>query len=670
MWGVLFACVLWAGAAWAVERTVQGIWLEIGEIAHPAVTLSGLRLRFAAGGVAQVHIDRLRAGGRELRAIDLRCERAVLDSAGFECRGGRVEVDARRLPLAFAINVDFGRGDARVVTNVGQGRVIAELDGTGDVRLTAEHVPLEAMLALAGPWMGAEAYRLAELEPAAQLDGRATWDATNGRARIEATLSEGRFASSDGLLAGEALGLELALDAREQAGGWRWSATASWRTGAAYVHPLYVEAGPTLEAEGFVRDGLLRVERADAHVEGIRHVRASADVEFPTMTLRQLDFVLDGADLSALGPRWLAPLLFPAQIERVAFAGELYAAAQWRDGALVTGRARLADASFGLAAAGGGEGLALGPIAGDMSWSRTRAMPLHLKVAGGRWEKLVLGGFVLDGALSAHGLRLERTSIPLLDGAVVIEGLALERAAGHWSGRAGVVIEPVSMPALTNALGLPAMSGVLSASLPGVRITPGEVALEGALVVSVFDGYLQATGLRLLEPFGVASHLTGDIEARHLDLAQLTETFSFGSISGFIDADVRGLELARWRPVAFDARIASSPGDYRRRISQRAVENISALGGSGAIAALQRSLLGLFETFGYRELGLSCVLHGGVCEMAGIEEGARADGGFPIVRGGGVPALDVIGYNRRVDWNELVDRLQRVIAENVSPELH
>jgi hypothetical protein len=48
---------------------------------------------------------------------------------------------------------------------------------------------------------------------------------------------------------------------------------------------------------------------------------------------------------------------------------------------------------------------------------------------------------------------------------------------------------------------------------------------------------------------------------------------------------------------------------------------------------------------------------------AEAEGAARADGGFTIVRGGGIPALDVIGYNRRVDWNELVDRLQRVVAE-------
>ncbi len=64
---------------------------------------------------------------------------------------------------------------------------------------------------------------------------------------------------------------------------------------------------------------------------------------------------------------------------------------------------------------------------------------------------------------------------------------------------------------------------------------------------------------------------------------------------------------------------------------------------------------------------LRCVLRGAVFEMSGIEGGDLPDDGFRIIRGGGVPALDVIGYNRRVDWTELVDRLQRVLDENVSP---
>ena len=224
------------------------------------------------------------------------------------------------------------------------------------------------------------------------------------------------------------------------------------------------------------------------------------------------------------------------------------------------------------------------------------------------------------------------------------------------------------MRLLTDALGLPSMSGVLSASIPGLRARPGEVVLDGATVVSVFDGFVQATGVRVLEPFGVGSHLTAEIEARHIDLSQLTETFSFGSITGFIDADIHALELVRWRPTAFDARVSSSEGRYPRRISQRAVQNISALGGAGAIAAIQRSLLGFFDTFGYSEIGLACVLRSGVCDMSGIDDGQQ-DGRFVIVSGGGIPALDVIGYNRRVDWRELVERLQRVIEGNAAAEV-
>jgi hypothetical protein len=130
-----------------------------------------------------------------------------------------------------------------------------------------------------------------------------------------------------------------------------------------------------------------------------------------------------------------------------------------------------------------------------------------------------------------------------------------------------------------------------------------------------------------------------------------------------VDVDVKGLELVRWKPVRFDARLESSPGDYSRTISQRAVENISALGGAGA-AALQRSFLRFFERFRYRRLGLSCRLAGGVCEMGGV---AEAPGGYVIVEGGGIPAITVIGYNRAVGWSELLERLQRITQENVRP---
>ena len=83
-----------------------------------------------------------------------------------------------------------------------------------------------------------------------------------------------------------------------------------------------------------------------------------------------------------------------------------------------------------------------------------------------------------------------------------------------------------------------------------------------------------------------------------------------------------------------------------------------------AITALQRSVLRFLDEFGYERLGLSCRLENAVCEMDGVE---RAPQGYVIVKGGGVPAISVIGYNRAVDWRELVERLKRVTQDNVKP---
>ena len=41
-------------------------------------------------------------------------------------------------------------------------------------------------------------------------------------------------------------------------------------------------------------------------------------------------------------------------------------------------------------------------------------------------------------------------------------------------------------------------------------------------------------------------------------------------------------------------------------------------------------------------------------EMGGVEE---AEGGYYIVIGGGLPRIDVVGFNRQVNWAVLLERL-------------
>ena len=655
-------------------QAIERLRLRVADVVNPAFALHDIEAEFDAGsGTAVVSVGRARAGARRVRDVRLRCGRAALSFEGLTCHDAELRVAGKRMPAVLDLEMNLRSGRTHLAATLGQdGRVDVLHDDDGSVRAALAEVPAEGLLALLQSWSPEIARAARDFKPVGQASGEIDWTrAGAGATRLGARLrlAGAGFGTADGLRAAENIDLALAVDARQSGDTWHWQTNVDWQQGAAYLHPLYLEAGPKLSARGQLAGKQVRVEHAELALEGVRRLSATATANLDALDGASIALALDGADLALIGPRWIAPLLAPASADRLRFAGHISGALRLRQGRVQAVEGVLEDAGVSLGGAENGAGVALGPVAGKVSWAPGVRSRARLEVGGGRWEKLTLGAFVIDAELADDAVQFARTSIPVLDGALVLDGLSLSRGQSGWQGSGSVVIEPVSMPALTAALELPPMSGVLSASLPGLRVSPGEIALDGALVISVFDGYLHATGLRLREPFGVASHLSADIEARHIDLAQLTETFSFGSITGFVDADVRGLELARWRPVGFDARIVSSPGDYRRRISQRAVENIGALGGAGAMAAIQRSLLRVFDTFGYSELGLHCRLARGVCLMDGIEGGARADGGFVIVRGGGVPALDVIGYNRRVDWDELVNRLQRVIAENVTPEL-
>lgn len=634
--------------------------LAVDRVEHPAFALQGLQFSFPAGGRASLSIGHLRVADRHWRNVRLDCARGSLDGAVVRCEDGVFRLPGFPHPLQVSFRFDLSARTGTLGLGTPDGaRLNAHLLGDGSVRaklLGLDLTALPAWLPLLKAW-----------SPAGRFDGELEWHPTR-MFELTGRLAGGAFGSADGLRAAEKLALDVRVDAALKSGGWEWEAELGWGEGAAYLHPVFIEAGPSLRAHGQLRQGVLEVREASVALAGVEQLAASALLDLRTGQLDRLAISLAGADLALVGPRWLAPLVAPAAGARLRFAGRVSGALEFERGQLRSLDAVFDEAGFSLAGGDGGPGLAFGPLSGHVPWRHGLPTRGTLQVGGGRWQKLALGAFDLGVSIDDRTLRVDRLRIPLLDGGLVFDGMVLHAGDAGWTGEGSLVIEPVSMRLLTDALGLPSMSGVLSASIPGLRASPAEVVLDGTTVVSVFDGYLRATGLRVLEPFGVGSHLTGDIEARHLDLAQLTETFSFGSITGFVDADVRGLELVRWRPVGFDARVSSSAGRYPRRISQRAVQNISALGGPGAMAAIQRSLLGFFDTFGYSEIGLGCVLKAGVCEMSGIGDGAEAER-FVIVSGGGIPALDVIGYNRRVDWRELVERLQRVIEGNAAAEV-
>jgi hypothetical protein len=167
-------------------------------------------------------------------------------------------------------------------------------------------------------------------------------------------------------------------------------------------------------------------------------------------------------------------------------------------------------------------------------------------------------------------------------------------------------------------------------------------------------------------PLGVAPTLGADVDIQDIDLEPLTSAFEFGTITGRLDGRIHDLRLVDWQAVAFKSWLETDRSwKGKRRISQRAVQDISAVGGGGGITAgLQGMFLRFFDDFGYDRIGVGCELRGTVCRMEGI--GSAGDG-YIIVAGAGLPQIKVVGFNRYVDWPTLVSRLEAATQGKTKP---
>jgi hypothetical protein len=254
--------------------------------------------------------------------------------------------------------------------------------------------------------------------------------------------------------------------------------------------------------------------------------------------------------------------------------------------------------------------------------------------------------------------------VPVLKGQLRIGDLDWRPAAAKGQRLStSVVLTGVDMAAFSQAMGWPAFPGTLGGAIPSLRWVDDRFELQGGLSANLFGGFVDITRLSLQQPFGASPVLNGDIAISQLDLAAITSVFDFGSITGRLDGSVDDLRLVDWSPVAFTASLLAGSGG---RISQRAVNNLTAVGGGGIAAGLQGAVLKLFKTFGYKRIGLNCALQGTVCQMSGLEP---TDDGYTIVEGSGLPRLQVIGHQTQVDWPTLLRRLHDAI-NGTAPEIH
>jgi hypothetical protein len=290
---------------------------------------------------------------------------------------------------------------------------------------------------------------------------------------------------------------------------------------------------------------------------------------------------------------------------------------------------------------------------------------IDLEWDGAEIYRLDIGSTALAFDIQQSDATLQNPfSLPLYDGElkvfqIGIDNIGQDDMAVTFDG----VLTPVSLSEITSALGWPDFSGSLSGVIPGIHYQKRRLRIDGVLLARAFDGTLKIHHLDIENLLGLVPRLAADIELENLDLQLLTSTFDFGRIEGSLNGYVKDLQMVDWKPNRFDAFFYTPESDKsRRRISQRAVDNLTSLSGSDISSVMSRTYLRFLDNFRYDKLGIGCKLQNNVCDMRGIEP--TSETGYYIVKGGIIPPrLDIIGYSTSVDWQELVSRLQRVTSD-------
>ncbi|MGY6589034.1 MAG: hypothetical protein ACXIUB_12195 [Wenzhouxiangella sp.] len=478
-------------------------------------------------------------------------------------------------------------------------------------------------------------------------------------------VSDAGFDSPDGRLAGDALTLGLQAAARIGGPGVSGKLALHQSSGEWLLDALYLPPPPeplTLElawehAWGGRLD-LTNITLADGPALAINgslsllpDTEAGWQVERASVRSGQVN-------LSRAWPRWAEGPVAAAGFPELITAGRVDFELDWQPDHALSATARLQDLAlidpqgrFAFARVDGQIQHGAGQGSIDLDWV---AMALWgLPLGGG---SLSLVPEVVDQA--GQGLRLARPlRVPLLDGAVVLDRLAW-RPGQDPPLTLDARIETLSLTELTRALNWPEFGGQLAAEFPGVALANERLDFTGGIDIEAFSGHISLAELAIERPFGTLPAVSAQLQFDRLDLAELTGAFNFGRMDGQASGWARNLRLLDWRPVAMDARIFTHEDVPRRRISQRAVDNLTSLGGAGG-ALINTTVLAVFDDFPYRRAGLACRLSNNICHLDGVAP--HESGGFYIVQGRGLPRLNVIGHRRLMDWPQFVGQLEAIM---------
>jgi hypothetical protein len=654
-------------------QAVDNISLSIEQLETEAWQLQGVRI--ALTGLSEnsqqmgLSIDKLTlpAPYDVLTFINIQCPIFLFKPEKITCDRGKAEIrspwlDAPATPISFQFTENksqlkllqlkiFG-GTVSLTVNLQQHWQIQLHGRNVNVNRLQQFINNKAIASLAGK---------------INFQATAVGDGSNLQAvRIKLDLQNLQVQTADGRFAGEGISASANFQAKKILSGWQWNNHLLLNSGAVYAEPVYLEVtGPPVEINAA---GLWDKQRNRLNLQAVKFVHPGLGIlqghaEFylnDPLQVETATLSLQTDSLAALTEVYFKPFMTASALEGFGFSGEL-------KGQIEIVQQQLSNVALSfkdIDITDTESRFALQKAAGVVHWSNNPTMHNQSKIS---WQQLdiyelPIGPAKLLLTTNAKQVRLEqRVEIPFLGGKIAINrfdfhAVHAQEPEIHFDG----ALENVSLGDLSAALDWTPLSGTLTGQIEGLKYSKDTISVDGELNLQVFDGEIEIKNLAISDLFSDLPQFYSDIELHNLDLNEVTKKLDFGNIKGRISGRVQNLYMEDWTPVSFYAWMGTPDGDdSQHRISQQAVKNLASIGGGGAADILSRGFLRFFDAFSYDKIGFGCYLHQGVCQLMGVEA-AKAGEGFYIVKGSGLPRIDVIGYNTRINWDVLLKRLARI----------
>jgi hypothetical protein len=669
---LLAGCLLYLPTSMALTQ----LSLNINEISGVSWHLHNLRITLAdlqnPSNTLALQADRLElpAPFGNVRLFDVRCPRFILQNQQLHCTEGRVTVklgDVAVPPFAFRFSITPQQSEMQLTgLAIAKGLVslnATEQNGYWHSTIDARNVVLAELQKLLK--LAQVSVKNGTVSATLKLDGK---QVALVNASLKMQLNDATLQAREGRYALEKVNLDAYVNVQPVAEAWLWQSHLAFKKGAVYADPIYLAAGKrALELDSI---GQFSPAQQQCQLDyfqvlhpAVATLNGSATLALSEQRwLKAAQLNVQALDLKPLTTIYNSPFWVGTAFEGVTLAGQLHAKLDIREQAL---SALQLDVEH-LALLDPKQRFGLTDAQASLAWAKQADFSQSATL---QWQQLQvyalpLGPAKLHLGIKATALDLQKpVHIGLLGGDFAINQFVWQARPQqspelHFAG----ALHNVSLAQLTTALDWVPLSGTLNGAIPGVNYHNNRLDLEGALKAQIFNGEISIEQLAVANLLSDVPKFYSDITVERLDLKQLTGQFKFGSIEGLLSGKIRDLYLENWQPIRFYAWLGTPEDDTtRHRISQKAVDNIANIGGGGATDLISRGVLGVFDSFGYEQLGLGCYLHAGVCQLMGV---APAKNGYTIVKGGGLPRIDVIGYNPRVDWQVLVQRLGRISQPN------